>query len=188
MCYLLVLAVITSGAFFVEPLCTKRKRIFNTPLSLHLSLHLSLSFFPLNCLFCPLLNTMSFLIFSFSYSLSSPFLTPHHTGSLLPSPQLPLPLRLSPLLYCPFSSALSLTVHSTLIFIFSLCLLSFSIFFTVMLFIPLRHCHFVIWCFMGCLNFRNHSFCLSPALLKDSLVFRKLCFFLHWLNTPDCSV
>lgn len=129
MCYLLVLAVITSGAFFVEPLCTKRKRIFNTPLSLHLSLHLSLSFFPLNCLFCPLLNTMSFLIFSFSYSLSSPFLTPHHTGSLLPSLQLPLPLRFSPLLYCPFSSALSLTVHSTLIFnFFSLLTLLFHLF------------------------------------------------------------
>lgn len=69
------------------------------------------------------------LIFSFSYSLSSPFLTPHHTGSLLPSPQLPLPLRFSPLLYCPFSSALSLTVHSTLIFIFfSLLALLFHLF------------------------------------------------------------
>lgn len=184
MCYLLVLAVITSGAFFVEPLCTKRKRIFNPPLSLHLSFFLS---FELSILPSFKYHVFS-LIFSFSYSLSSPFLTPHHTGSLLPSLQLPLPLRFSPLLYCPFSSALSLTVHSTLIFIFSLCLLSFSIFFPVMLFIPLRHCHFVIWCFMGCLNFRNHSFCLSPALLKDSLVFRKLCFFLHWLNTPDCSV
>lgn len=182
MCYLLVLAVITSGAFFVEPLCTKRKRIFNPPLSLHLSL----SFFPLNCLFCPLLNTMSFL--SHLFFLLFPLIPLSYSSPHRFSPSLPSTLRFSPLLYCPFSSVLSLTVHSTLIFIFSLCLLSFSIFFPVMLFIPLRHCHFVIWCFMGCLNFRNHSFCLSPALLKDSLVFRKLCFFLHWLNTPDCSV
>lgn len=180
MCYLLVLAVITSGAFFVEPLCTKRKRIFNPPLSLHLSFFLS---FELS-----ILPSFKYHVFSLSSFLSP--IPSHPPFLLLTTPVLSFPpfnslyLFASPL----FSTVLSLTVHSTLIFIFSLCLLSFSIFFPVMLFIPLRHCHFVIWCFMGCLNFRNHSFCLSPALLKDSLVFRKLCFFLHWLNTPDCSV
>lgn len=114
MCYLLVLAVITSGAFFVEPLCTKRKRIFNPPLSLHLSFFLS---FELSILPSFKYHVFS-LIFSFSYSLSSPFLTPHHTGSLLPSPQLPLPLRFSPLLYCPLPDC---PLYSNLYFFLSAC-------------------------------------------------------------------
>lgn len=118
MCYLLVLAVITSGAFFVEPLCTKRKRIFNPPLSLHLSL----SFFPLNCLFCPLLNTMSFLSPIPSHPpfllLTTPVLSfPPFNSSLLPS-------SLLSILFCPLPDC---PLYSNLYF-FSLLALLFHLF------------------------------------------------------------
>lgn len=126
MCYLLVLAVITSGAFFVEPLCTKRKRIFNPPLSLHLSL----SFFPLNCLFCPLLNTMSFL--SHLFFLLFPLIplsysSPHRFSPSLPSTPFTsslLPSSLLSILFCPLPDC---PLYSNLYF-FSLLTLLFHLF------------------------------------------------------------
>lgn len=128
MCYLLVLAVITSGAFFVEPLCTKRKRIFNPPLSLHLSL----SFFPLNCLFCPLLNTMSFL--SHLFFLLFPLIplsysSPHRFSPSLPSTPFTsslLPSSLLSILFCPLPDC---PLYSNLYF-FSLLALLFHLFYS----------------------------------------------------------
>lgn len=166
---ILYFKVVTSGAFFVEPLCTKKK---NRTCLIILFFCISV-FSYASCLFYPLLYTLLFLS-----NLFFPFLSFSHISPTFFTTTWVLSLYLfffSPILYCLLSS----------LYYFYLCLLSFpiSLFFSL-----LRLCHFVIWCFMGCLNCRSYSFLLSPTLLKDSLVFWKLCFFLHWLNTLGYSV
>lgn len=113
----------------------------------------------MNCLFYPLLYTLLFLS-----NLFFPFLSFSHIS---PTFFTPLPHGFSPFTSFFFFSPILYCLLSSLSY-FYLCLLSFpiSLFFSL-----LRLCHFVIWCFMGCLNCRSYSFLLSPTLLKDSLVF-----------------
>lgn len=124
MCYLLVLAVITSGAFFVEPLCTKRKRIFNPPLSLHLSFFLS---FELS-----ILPSFKYHVFSHLFFLLFPLIplsysSPHRFSPSLPSTPFTsslLPSSLLSILFCPLPDC---PLYSNLYF-FSLLALLFHLF------------------------------------------------------------